>query len=388
MRFLVEKSRISGKIAVPGSKSHTIRAIVIASLAEGVSEIESPLDSEDTQSAVRMCRALGAKIETGQTWRVTGTGGKITAPGEVIDVVNSGTSLRIGMGTAALGGGTTEFTGDAQIRSRPVGPLIDSLNDLGAKVVSKNNNGMAPLSVTGKLKGGCTSIECPTSQFLTSLLISCPLAENDTEIEVTQLNERPYVDITLKWLYEQGIEYERDGWDRFKIKGNQKYSSFRKKIPADFSSATFFLCAGAITGENVALKGLDMHDTQGDKVAIKKTAEQGKMKFECPFCGNKHSCALVYKFDEYRCDCGHPLNLRPLRKLLRREARRKMKIIKTMADRVCRHILRSDYPGIDIEIEKGHLRDKVVELFPDRIELYEMIYESRFNRLWRQFRVN
>ena len=268
MKFIVKKSCTAGSIAIPASKSHTVRAVVIASLAEGTSIIESPLDSRDTQAAVRICRGLGAVIETGGNWRVEGTGGKIAAPDDVLDVANSGTTLYITMSTAALSDGYSIFTGDAQTRSRPAQPLIDSLNDLGAEVFSTRGNGMAPLVVKGKMRGGRTVIECPTSQYLTSLLLNCPLAESDTEIEIIKLYEHPYVEMTLQWLDEQGISYQRDGWRSFKIKGGQKYHSFKKRIPADFSSATFFLCAGAIAGKEVVLEGLDMNDSQGDKAVV------------------------------------------------------------------------------------------------------------------------
>jgi 3-phosphoshikimate 1-carboxyvinyltransferase len=277
MRFIVEKSELTGKVPVPASKSHTIRALVIASLADGVSTIRSPLMSQDTESAIRVFRALGAKIEVGEDWVVTGTGGNIAEPIDQVDVGNSGTTLYIAMSTAALGGGRTIFTGDAQTRSRPAGPLIKSLNDLGAEVSSIGGNGMAPLEVKGKLKGGRTSIECPTSQYLTSLLLSCPLVKGDSEIEVTQLFEQPYVEMTLAWLDEQGIEYERDGFSRFRIKGGQKFKAFDKTVPADFSSATFFLCAGAIAGHDVCVQGLDMNDSQGDSEVVAYLLGMGAM---------------------------------------------------------------------------------------------------------------
>ena len=277
MRFIVEKSELTGKVPIPASKSHTIRALVIASLADGVSTIRSPLMSQDTESAIRVCRALGAKIEVGGDWRVTGTGGNLSQPIDDIDVGNSGTTLYIAMGTAALGEGSTTFTGDAQTQSRPAGPLIRSLNDLGAAVSSIGGNDMAPLKVKGRLKGGRTSIECPTSQYLTSLLLSCPLAEGDSEIEVTKLFEQPYVEMTLAWLDEQGIEYQRDGLSRFRIKGGQKFKAFDKTIPADFSSATFFLCAGTIAGQDVRVQGLDMNDSQGDKEVVAYLLGMGAM---------------------------------------------------------------------------------------------------------------
>ena len=121
---------------MPASKSHTVRAVTIASLARGTSLIRSPLDSNDTHSAVDCYRKLGARIDTSdpQTWKVTGTAGKISAPKEIIDVGNSGTTLRIAMGSAALAqtGQKATLTGDEQIQSRPVGPLMQALNNLGA----------------------------------------------------------------------------------------------------------------------------------------------------------------------------------------------------------------------------------------------------------------
>ncbi|UCF14607.1 MAG: hypothetical protein JSW59_14425, partial [Phycisphaerales bacterium] len=129
MKLLVEKSRLKGTVAIPGSKSHTIRAVAIASLAEGASLIRDPLDSSDTRAAVACYSALGAAIDTSdpECWKVSGTGGRIIAPEEIIDVGNSGTTLRVAMGSAALTAPDKgiRFTGDEQIQTRPVGPLID-----------------------------------------------------------------------------------------------------------------------------------------------------------------------------------------------------------------------------------------------------------------------
>jgi 5-enolpyruvylshikimate-3-phosphate synthase len=145
MRLIVKKSRLRGTVSIPASKSHTIRAVAIGSLAAGKSLVRNPLDSSDTLAAVGCYRALGAAIDTSDPnlWRITGTGGKIAVPQETVDVCNSGTTLNIAIGSAALAGPgrTITFTGDAQTQTRPVGPLMDSLNDLGAKCVSLKNNG-------------------------------------------------------------------------------------------------------------------------------------------------------------------------------------------------------------------------------------------------------
>jgi 3-phosphoshikimate 1-carboxyvinyltransferase len=268
MNLLVRKSALEGIIEIPGSKSHTIRAVVIASLAEGKSRIMSPLDSGDTRSAVVACRALGAEIETGKDWVVTGFGGNPKLQGSKIDVGNSGTSLRLTTSMAALQGGEVVFDGDTSLRSRPLQPLLDALNNLGARAYSLGNNGCCPISITGRMRGGKTEVSGVTSQYLSSLLISTPLLKEDTEIRVIDLHEKPYVEMTLAWLNEQHINYEQEGWETFRIKGRQCYQQFNKRVPGDFSSATFSLCAAVITSSTLLLKGLDMNDTQGDKEVI------------------------------------------------------------------------------------------------------------------------
>ncbi len=272
MKLIVKKSRLKGTVLIPGSKSHTIRAVAIASLAAGESLIHNPLDSSDTKAAVVCYRALGAEINTSdpRLWKVTGTGGAITPPPEIIDVGNSGTTLRIAMGSASLAqaGQTISFTGDEQIQTRPVGPLIVALGELGAKCTSLKNNGKVPVEITGKLTGGKTAIAATTSQYLSSLLLCAPLASEDSQIDVTLLNEPGYVQMTLDWLDKQQIEYDNQQMRTFKIKGNQSYKAFDATIPADFSSATFFLCAAAISAEQVTLLGLDFTDSQPDKAVV------------------------------------------------------------------------------------------------------------------------
>jgi 3-phosphoshikimate 1-carboxyvinyltransferase len=262
---------------IPGSKSHTIRAVAIASLATSESRIEAPLDAGDARSAVRAFTALGAKIECRpDAWVVEGTGGELHAPDDVIDVANSGTTLNVALGSAALvRKGLTCFTGDQQIRRRPSGPLIASLNDLGAWVESSRGDGCAPIVVRGRLEGGTTSIECRSSQYLTSLLINAPLGDGDTVITVPLLFEQPYVEMTLDWLARQQIKLERDELREFRIPGRQSYRAFQRRIPADFSSATFFLCAGVLGDNDVTVQGLDLNDPQGDKAVLDYLRQMG-----------------------------------------------------------------------------------------------------------------
>ncbi|AEJ60621.1 3-phosphoshikimate 1-carboxyvinyltransferase [Spirochaeta thermophila DSM 6578] len=270
MEVSVQPGRLSGHIPVPPSKSHTIRALLVAAAAGGTSRIRSPLFSRDTRACMRAVSLLGAVVrEEGADLLVEGTGGRFSVPEDVIDVENSGTTLYLAGAMAALiEGGRAVFTGDAQLRRRTAGPLLASLHDLGARAESTRGNGCAPLVIGGPLRGGSTSIACPTSQYLSALLLACPLGKGDSLVEVVELNEHPYIDMTLWWLKAQGVALEREGYDRFRIPGGQCYRAFDLTIPGDYSSATFFLCAAAVTGSTLTLTNLYPDDPQGDREVL------------------------------------------------------------------------------------------------------------------------
>jgi len=279
MDVRIHPSTLHGAVRIPASKSHTIRAIALAALAEGESIIRFPLDSADTRAAVRAYRALGAQIHTDnpEAWRVRGTAGRLATPDDVVDTANSGTTMNVALGSASLvREGLTVLTGDVQVRRRPSGPLAEALNALGAIVRSTRNNGCPPFVVEGLLRGGEATLRATSSQYVTSILLNAPLADGDTLLHVPLLYEQPYVWMTLDWLRYQGItvEYTPD-LSRFHVKGGQAYHAFTRDIPADFSSATFFLAAGAMQGNDVLCLGLDMHDTQGDKAVVEYLAKMG-----------------------------------------------------------------------------------------------------------------
>lgn len=274
--------RIGGTVAIPASKSHTIRALLIAALAEGRSTVDAPLDSGDARSCIAACQLLGAELtehrsEDGRLQKVdvVGLGGVPRTPENVIDVGNSGTTLYLALGLAALGEGVTVFTGDEQIRRRSADRLLAALNDLGAHAYSTRPGGCAPVIVQGPLRGGHTTIECPTSQYLSSLLLACSLAPEPTEITVPLLYERPYVEMTIAWLQSQGVKVERDGYERFAVAGGARFQAISRRVPGDFSSASFPACAAALSGARLKLVGLDMTDSQGDKQVFDILREMG-----------------------------------------------------------------------------------------------------------------
>jgi 3-phosphoshikimate 1-carboxyvinyltransferase len=269
MEFCVEPSTLHGTVTIPGSKSHTIRALVAAALADGRSTIQRPLISADTRSCLRGCQAFGAQFtDLGDAWQIEGTAGRPRPPRDIVDCGNSGTSVNFLTGTAALVAGATILTGDAQIRRRPNQPLLDALTQLGATAISAPQTGCPPLVVRGPLKGGYAEVRATISQYVSSLLLNCPLAPADTEIRAIDLGEKPYVEMTLSWLDRLQIQYEQHDLERFFIKGGQAFRAFEAAIPADFSSATFFICAAAIPGCEIVLKGLDFDDPQGDKQIV------------------------------------------------------------------------------------------------------------------------
>lgn len=265
----MRSSSVSGRITIPSSKSQTVRALLIATFAEGRSVIHNALDSQDTRSCISVCRAFGAMI-TDLGDQTLAVDPPESFPASItVDCGNSGTTLYLATGMAATIGSAVTFTGDAQLRNRPVGELLRALSDFGANITYPDNDSRPnypPFTITGPLRGGRTTIECHTSQHLSALLLGCPLGTDDSSIVVPLLNERPYVHMTRSWLDLQGITYHTDEFmNRFTIEGNQHYHPFETTVTGDYSSASFFFCAAALTGGSVTVAGLDRDDPQGDK---------------------------------------------------------------------------------------------------------------------------
>ncbi len=278
MEIVCKKSNLSGELRVPGSKSQVVRALVLATLAEGNSKIINPLLSDDSAACIVGCRAFGADVlEKESLIEVTGTRGKPRTPSVDVYLGNSGISNSFLAGVAAHAKGPSVLTGGESLRARPFSPLCDGINDLGAKAESFEDTGRPPLVVSGYLEGGFTEIDGVNSQPVSSLLVNAALAKSDTEINVTNPNETPYVEMTLKWLSEQGIKYKAaKDFSSYKVRGGQEYKSFEKVIPADWSSACFSLCAAAITpNSEVLVKGLDFSEAQGDKEIINLLKKMG-----------------------------------------------------------------------------------------------------------------
>lgn len=276
---VVGKGRLEGGVSAPPSKSYTHRAFVISSLAEGKSEILNPLISRDTLATISACEALGSVIESrgGGVWHVSGTSYPKT-PEDVVNVDNSGTTIRIMTAVSALAPGFTVLTGDSSIRQRPMGPLIKSLGDLGAKCFSTRGNDKPPIIVEGGgIKGGETKIPGNiSSQFISALLIACPLAESETRISFTsELKSKPYLDMTLEFLNHFNGKVEFLPNLGLIIPPQQTYLPASVKIPGDFSSASFVLSAAALTDSDVKIQNLDTNTAQGDRKIVDLLKEMG-----------------------------------------------------------------------------------------------------------------
>jgi 3-phosphoshikimate 1-carboxyvinyltransferase len=244
-------------MSVPGSKYVANRLLVICSLAEGISVLNNVPDNEDINKTIGALKRLGAVIKKEDGVVILeGTSGKLG--GAEIDVGESGTLLRFITGLAALAKGKTTITGSERIQERPVADLLDGLKQLGS--VSRSNNGFPPVILEGAtLKGGTAKVMGNvSSQFVSSLLLIASYAEEDVEILVEEGPvSKSYIDMTVDLMEEFGVSVERTGYEKFKIRSGQRYRAKEYVIPADFSSANYFLAAAAIIPGTVKVTGLD-----------------------------------------------------------------------------------------------------------------------------------
>lgn len=265
-------SRLDAIVRIPGSKSITHRAIIAASLATGTSVLNDFLECEDTLYTMEALRQLGVPMHRdGNRLRVEGQGRSIGAgplKGE-IDLGNSGTSFRLLMSVAALCRGEFLLTGTERMQQRPIGPLVTALNQLGVEASCLRLNGCPPVRIRASgIRGGKVSIPGDqSSQFLSSILLSGPYADDDVEVEVTgKLVSSPYVDMTTHVMEEFGIRVHRDPYrGGFRIPSGQDYNAREFSVQGDASSASYFWAAAAVIGGTMVTLNIHPFETrQGD----------------------------------------------------------------------------------------------------------------------------
>lgn len=272
MRCKVERSRLSGTIRCPASKSYTHRAIFLASLAGRGSTVTNALRSADTDATLAACQSLGAKIEAdGEALRF---GGGQLRPAE-IDAANSGTTIRIASAVAALVDGTSTLTGDESLQSRPMRPLLDALEALGARCSS--NGGRPPVTVTGRIAGG--HVDVPgniSSQFISALLIAAPLTRSGVALSVHgELVSRPYIDATVASMRRFGAGVHVVAPFREYVLPPLGYAPASFAVPSDASSAALLFAAAALAGEDMKIETARNGLPQGDDSFVKMLKELG-----------------------------------------------------------------------------------------------------------------
>ncbi len=276
-RLSVKKGQLKRRIAVPPSKSHTLRAILFGLMGRGMTVIHNPLLSSDTEAAMKAIAHFGARVQRHEgRIEIEGVAGKLAPAEDVIDAANSGIILRFVAALAALIPTYTVITGDASIRHlRPVLPLLQGLRQLGAFAESARLDGYAPIIIRGPMKVGKVTMQGVDSQPVSALLIAAAFLQGETEIEVISPGEKPWIDLTLSWLDRLQIRYAREDYTRFKLEGSAAFDGFTYTVPGDFSSAAFPLAAALVTGSEVVLENLDFTDVQGDKKLIAVLQKMG-----------------------------------------------------------------------------------------------------------------
>ncbi len=270
--YLSPISKVDGTVNVPGSKSLSNRALLLAALASGETHLTNLLDSEDIHHMLNALTKLNVSYRLSdcktQCW-VTGNAGVFNVPKPVtLFLGNAGTAMRPLCAALACSNGEFELTGEPRMEERPIGALVDSLRQAGADIEYLKNVDYPPLLIKGHvLQGGNVTVDgSVSSQFLTALLMSAPLFDQDTIIDISgELVSKPYIDITLHTMAQFGIEVENQNYQKFVVKGQQQYQSpGHFMVEGDASSASYFLAAGAIKGGTVRVTGVGKNSIQGD----------------------------------------------------------------------------------------------------------------------------
>ncbi len=267
-------SHVEGDVYLPGSKSISNRALLLATLAEGDTTLTNLLDSDDIRHMLNALKQLGVAYQwdanSGEIL-VHGQGGPLARSAEALELFlgNAGTAMRPLCAALVVGQGDYVLTGEPRMKERPIGHLVDALRPLGASIEYLETEGYPPVTIrSGKLAGGRVSIDGSiSSQFLTALLMVAPLCEDSLTIDVEgELVSKPYIDITLALMARFGVEVENRDYRQFYIAAGQRYvSPGRFLVEGDASSASYFLAAAAIGGGPITVHGVGRMSLQGDK---------------------------------------------------------------------------------------------------------------------------
>jgi 3-phosphoshikimate 1-carboxyvinyltransferase len=260
--------RLEATVRIPGSKSYTQRAMVIAALADGQSILWDSLLSEDTRILAGALGDLGADIRNeGAKTVIHGNNGRLTRPPREIHLGNNGTAMRLLAGVTSLSEGPVVLTGDPRLRERPMKPLLEALAAQGIDVRTDKNKGYPPVTIRGgRLRGGEVVLrDIESSQYVSAILIAAPFADEDTVIVLEgHVPSLPYIALTVETMEAFGAEVVVDRPDRFVVKSGQRYRGCEYRIEGDVSSASYFFLAAAMSKGRVRVENINPRTSQGD----------------------------------------------------------------------------------------------------------------------------
>jgi 3-phosphoshikimate 1-carboxyvinyltransferase len=305
---LTPASHADGRITLPGSKSISNRTLLLAALASGNTEIRDVLASDDTARMLESLTKLGVKLDQigEHDWRVHGCAGNFHNKQADLFLGNAGTAFRPLTAALAFSNGDYQLSGVARMHERPIGDLVDALQQAGANISYLEQPGFPPLKIAPaqadlslpiKIRGDVSS------QFLTALLMALPLSKQQASIDVVgELISKPYIEITLNLMAKFGVQVKRDGWQRFSIAANSVYTSPGQLcVEGDASSASYFLAAGVIAG-SVTVDGIGQHSIQGD---VRFAEALSLMGGDISYGENHIAAKKAKKIKAIDLDCNH-----------------------------------------------------------------------------------
>lgn len=301
-------SHADGRITLPGSKSISNRTLLLAALASGNTEIRDVLASDDTARMLESLTKLGVKLDQigEHDWCVHGCAGNFHNKQADLFLGNAGTAFRPLTAALAFSNGDYQLSGVARMHERPIGDLVDALQQAGANISYLEQPGFPPLKIAPaqadlslpiKIRGDVSS------QFLTALLMALPLSKQQASIDVVgELISKPYIEITLNLMAKFGVQVKRDGWQRFSIAANSVYTSPGQLcVEGDASSASYFLAAGVIAG-SVTVDGIGQDSIQGD---VRFAEALSLMGGDISYGENHITAKKAKKIKAIDLDCNH-----------------------------------------------------------------------------------
>lgn len=268
---------LQASVRVPGSKSLTNRALLLAALADGTTMLTNVLNSDDSQRFMESLVRLGFNLQfSNSPITVHGLAGRLPVTHAELFVGNAGTAARFLTPMLALGQGEYVLDGDARMRERPIGDLLAALHQLGVEVFSATGCPPVRVRAAGLRGGRCTVAGNISSQFLSGLLMVAPYASAPLEIEVVgELNSKPYVEMTLAIMADFGVQVERTGFEHFRVMPQCYRAQATYAIESDASAASYFFAASAIVGGSVRVENISRQSKQGDVAFVEVLAQMG-----------------------------------------------------------------------------------------------------------------